>query len=194
MREWQNLLSKEFIVAGKEMYRWIRYVLRRLFRCFLPATPRITNIELNKETSMGLVYRIFLPSITDSDVVKRVLEYTYDSSVKTIDIGVVERFIDLPPVKDNTNISVRLKHVDDADNEGDWCAPLAFTAKDTIVPSAPSGLSTKLVAEAPDVVEPEPDPAPPPPAPEPEPDTKVVEEPEVEVTEPTTLYSYKKSK
>ena len=94
MREWQNLLSKEFIVAGKEMYRWIRYVLRRLFRCFRPATPRITNIELNKETSMGLVYRIFLPSITDSDVVKRVLEYTYDSSVKTIDIGVVERFID----------------------------------------------------------------------------------------------------
>ncbi len=186
MREWQNCLSKVFIVAGKEMYKWLRYILRRWFRLSRPANPRIANKQLYKETSMGLVYRVFIPTPIDSDVVSRVLEYTFDGNSNTLDVNTVSAFVDLPPAKDNTNISVRLKDVDDAGNESDWSAPLVFTAKDTIVPRAPSGLATKLVAEVPDAPAPAPKPEP---VPEPEPDVTPV----VEVVEKPAMFSFKKS-
>ena len=171
------------------MYKWLRYILRRWFRLSRPANPRIANKQLYKETSMGLVYRIFIPAPVDSDVVRRVLEYTFDSNSNTLDVNTVSAFVDLPPAKDNANISVRLKNIDDAGNESDWSAPLTFTAKDTMIPHAPSGLATKLVAEVPDTPSPAPTPEPEPtPAPEPEPEpdiTPVVEKP--------VTFSFKKS-
>lgn len=136
---------------------------------------------------MGLVYRVFIPAPIDSDVVSRVLEYTFDGNSNTLDVNTVSAFVDLPPAKDNTNISVRLKDVDDAGNESDWSAPLVFTAKDTIVPRAPSGLATKLVAEVPDAPAPAPKPEP---VPEPEPEPDVT--PVVEVVEKPAMFSFKK--
>jgi len=122
---------------------------------------------------MGLVYRIFLPPISASDVVKRVLDHSVDGVSSTINVDISSKYIDLPPVKQSSNIIVKLKDIDDADNESDWSAPLSFTAKDTIIPPAPGGLSTKLLAEVPDPpaeVVPEPTPVV-----DPEPETPLVD-------------------
>lgn len=120
---------------------------------------------------MGLVYRIFLPPVSDVDVVNRVLEYSVDGVSSSISVSTSSEYLDLPPVKELSNVSVKLKDVDDAGNESDWSESLAFVAKDTIVPPAPGGLSTKLVAEVADptveVV------TPPPPVPDPEPGVSV---------------------
>lgn len=102
---------------------------------------------------MGLVYRVFVPATLDSDVVKR----TLDVNGNAIDVPVNATYIDLPPVLDGSIVTVKLQDTDDAGNSSEWSSPLVFTARDTLIPATPQGLTTKLVAEVPDEIAPAPE-------------------------------------
>lgn len=104
---------------------------------------------------MGLVYNAFLPEVVDVDVVKKTVKVVVDGDVKLIDVAKDIFVVELPPVKDNANVSVSVAHVDDAGNVSDFGQELVFVATDTIVPATPGLVSVKLIAEVADpVVEP----------------------------------------
>lgn len=114
---------------------------------------------------MGLVYNAFLPEVLDGDVVKKTVKVVVDGDVKLIDVATDVFTVELPPVKDNANVSVSVAYTDDAGNMSDFGQELTFVALDTIVPATPGLVSVKLVAEVADPVV--------------EPETEVVTEPEV---------------
>ncbi len=99
---------------------------------------------------MGLVYNAFLPEVVDVDVVKKTVKVVVDGDVKLIDVAKDVFTVELPPVKDNANVSVSVAHVDDAGNVSDFGQELVFVATDTIVPATPGLVSVKLIAEVAD--------------------------------------------
>lgn len=141
-------------------------------------------ITLIKESKMGLVYRVFPTVPGASDVVSREVELKENDSTTYITIDTASKYIDLPPVKRGSAVSVRLRDSDSSGNTSDWSAPLAFTAVDTLIPPVPGFDGVKLVAQVEDPIEPEvhplpePEPEPEPPTPETEPE--VSEDPLVE--------------
>ena len=150
-------LSENIDLQDKKTYilRLIKRVLCKWFGFSCPANINI-KINLEKETNMGLVYRLFLSPPEASDVVKRVVSLKVDGNSSLLDINPNSTSYDLPPVKDNSLVEISVKDVDDAGNESGWSDPLKFTALDTIVPGTPQGLAVKLVAEVADTSAPEP--------------------------------------
>lgn len=133
---------------------------------------------------MGLVYRLFLPSAVDSDVVNRKISIKVNDSKLELEISPTLGSYDLPPVADNSVVEISIKDIDDAGNESGWSDPLKFTALDTIVPGTPQGLGVKLVAEVADK-------APEPPAPPVEEPPAVVE---AEAVVEPVVSTYKKTR
>jgi outer membrane biosynthesis protein TonB len=128
---------------------------------------------------MGLVYSLELPPLSAPDVKKRVVKISVDGEEKLVEVHFTESNISLSPVKEGASVSLYLKDIDDAGNEGPWGEPVSFIAKDTLPPPAPGQVKVTLVSETPDEppappAPPEPTPTPAP-APEPEPPTTVVE-------------------
>lgn len=120
---------------------------------------------------MGLIYRAFLPPVKAVDVVTRLIKYRVNEQDSILEISVLDSYFDLPPVKEGDECQLSIKDIDDAGNESEWSVSVAFTAKDTIVPGTPEGLSIKLNREVADEV---PAPAP---VPTPQPEvTPVVED------------------
>jgi len=144
----------------------------------VPLVPFRPKVRIYKETPMGLVFNAFLPEVVDGDVVKKTVKVVVDGDVKLIEVAKDVFTVELPPVKDNAEVSVSVSHTDDAGNVSDFGQELVFIAVDTIVPATPGLVSVKLLAEVADPVV--------------EPETEVVVEPEVtpdpvvepEVTEP----------
>lgn len=126
--------------------RLLKRLLCRLLGLSCPAIPKI-KLNLDRETNMGLVYRLFLSKPEDSDVVKRVVDLKVNGVSSILEVNSDILTYDLPPVDDNSEVEISVKNVDDAGNESDWSDPIKFVALDTIVPVAPHGLSVKLVAE-----------------------------------------------
>lgn len=121
----------------------------------VPLVPFSPKVSIYKENEMGLVYNAFLPEVVDVDVVKKTVKVVVDGDVKLIDVAKDIFVVELPPVKDNANVSVSVAHVDDAGNVSDFGQELVFVATDTIVPATPGLVSVKLIAEVADpVVEP----------------------------------------
>ena len=99
---------------------------------------------------MGLIYRAFLPPVKAVDVVTRLIKYKVNEEYEILEASVNDAYFDLPPVKDGSECQLSIKDIDDAGNESDWSSPVSFTAKDTIVPGTPDGLSVKLNREVSD--------------------------------------------
>lgn len=127
---------------------------------------------------MGLIYRVFPTVPGASDVVSREIELKEDGVTTHITIDTASKYIDLPPVKRGSAVSVRLRDSDDSGNTSDWSDALAFTAVDTIIPPVPGFDGVKLVAQVEDPVEPV---HPPPVEPEPEPLVEPEPTPDIEL-------------
>jgi len=101
---------------------------------------------------MGLVYNVFLPGFTDTDLVKRVIKLTINGVESTFTVAPDVKVYTLPPVKESSTVEISLQDVDDAGNSSDWSESLTFVAADTIIPSTPGKVSVKLTAEVADPV------------------------------------------
>ena len=152
----------------KRTIRWLLLILLIYFSKYCKNRRTITY-SLIRESTMGLIYRAFLPPVKAVDVVTRLIKYRVNEQDSILEVSVLYSYFDLPPVKEGDECQLSIKDVDDAGNESDWSISVAFTAKDTIVPGTPEGLSVKLNREVADEV--------PAPVPTPQPEvTPVVED------------------
>ena len=98
---------------------------------------------------MGLIYEVSLSGSSSPDVVKRLLKVSVDGLETVAEVDTISTKFQLAPVKDDANITVSIKEVDDAGNESDW-ASVSFVAKDTLPPDTPGAPTITLVREIPD--------------------------------------------
>lgn len=98
---------------------------------------------------MGLIYEVGLSGSSSPDVVKRLLKVSVDGLETVAEVDTISTKFQLAPIKDDANVTVSIKDVDDAGNESDW-ASVSFVAKDTLPPDAPGAPSITLVREIPD--------------------------------------------
>jgi hypothetical protein len=142
----------------KRIKTWLLLILLIILR--IVSKKRILlEYKLIKESKMGLIYRAFLPPVQAVDVVTRLIKYKVNQVDTILEASTSDSYFDLPPVKEGDTCLLSIKDIDDAGNESEWSAEVAFTAKDTLVPGTPEGLSVKLSREVADVqVDPAPEP------------------------------------
>lgn len=100
---------------------------------------------IKKEIVIMLTYKLGLPAATAPDVVKWEMGTTVGANPEAIAVAT-----DGMTVQFNAGdvVSLRLRETDADNNVSDWGTPFAFTAADTLPPSAPGAPTLTEVADS----------------------------------------------